>query len=154
VQDVAPALAVAVPELLLAEDASGRAAHESREPHAHWKVEPDDEVRGLRDEISDRASIRAVDDPALSLHDRLDARAQLVGRARLPVGSVVKRVELVVGDVHPLGQSLSRRRLAAAASRRDKADAPQWHPDGLVHRDRLGHSGDVTRVRPPLASRA
>src|SRR4029077_16992321 len=66
VQDVAPALAVAVPELLLVEKAPGRTAAQPSEPDVHRKIQPDDQVGGLRDDVSYLAAVRTVDDPALA----------------------------------------------------------------------------------------
>jgi hypothetical protein len=123
---------VTVPELVAQDDAHDRAPHEPREPDAAREIEPDDRVGRLDDEVAELAAVRPVDDPRVSLHDRLDPAAELGRLELLPAGLMVDRVELVERHPERRCERPTDRRLPAAAGSGDDCDAPHHEADCLA----------------------
>src|SRR5437763_11487716 len=94
----APALAVAVPELLARADPADRPPRHTRERHAQRHVQPDDGVGAPEHEVTELAVVVAVDDPAVAVRRSRDAPAELLGWRLRPTRAVEECVELDVRD--------------------------------------------------------
>jgi hypothetical protein len=113
-----------VPQLDLVALPHPAAPEQAPQNERRGKVEPENRVGALEDEVADDGVVRPVADPAVLLSGRKDAQVQLLLAARLPVRAVPQRVDLDVPRVETFGEERREARLPAAA-RPDDRDARQ-----------------------------
>jgi len=133
----AQAFAIAVPELLARDDATGRATGETRKPDVPRQVEPDDSVRRLEHEVPELRLIGAVHHPRVSRHQRLHSAAKSLRRELGPACLMVQRVQLHERHTEPGRERTSEGGLAASACGGDDRNASHEEtirsaPPGIV----------------------
>src|SRR5581483_8563256 len=123
----APAgLDVAVPEHGLVADARPGPPDEPPHHERRRQVEPDDDVCAVRDQIAEHAVIRRVGHPVVAPGRLEHALAQHLRAARLPVGTVMERVDLDRTQPGNARELVGERRLAAAARTGDRDPHGSW----------------------------
>lgn len=133
-------LAVAVPELMAADEASSRPSGETLEDHRERKIEPDEGIRPHPDEIA-HLEVITVHHPGVSPKRFLDPPAKDVGRRRRPSRLPVQRIQLDVWNPEAAGEGAGKGRLTGAG-RSDDGDAPWTCREGR----KLRQAGPVLRV--------